>query len=97
MRKSKFTETQIITMLKEHESGMKTSDICRKHGISQATFFKWKSKYSGLEVNDLKRMRELEEENSRLKKMYADLSMDNYVLKDLITKKGWGRVNKKSL
>jgi len=96
MRKSKFTETQIITMLKEHESGMKTSDICRKHGISQATFFKWKSKYSGLEVNDLKRMRELEEENSRLKKMYADLSMDNYVLKDLITKKGWGPVNKRS-
>jgi len=83
-------------MLKEHESGMKTSDICRKHGISQATFFKWKSKYSGLEVNDLKRMRELEEENSRLKKMYADLSMDNYVLKDLITKKGWGPVNKRS-
>ena len=75
---------------------MKTSDICRKHGISQATFFKWKSKYSGLEVNDLKRMRELEEENSRLKKMYADLSMDNYVLKDLITKKGWGPVNKRS-
>jgi putative transposase len=96
MRKSKFTETQIITMLKEHESGMKTSDICRKYGISQATFFKWKSKYSGLEVNDLKRMRELEEENSRLKKMYADLSMDNYVLKDLITKKGWGPVNKRS-
>jgi len=96
MRKSKFTETQIITMLKEHESGMKTSDICRKHGISQATFFKWKSKYSGLEVNDLKRMRELEEENSRLKKMYADLSQDNYILKDLITKKGWGPVNKRN-
>jgi len=96
MRKSKFTETQIITMLKEHESGMKTSDICRKHGISPATFFKWKSKYSGLEVNDLKRMRELEEENSRLKKMYADLSQDNYILKDLITKKGWGPVNKRN-
>ncbi len=97
MRKSKFTETQIITMLKEHESGIKTSDICRKNGISQATFFKWKSKYSGLEVNDLKRMRELEEENSRLKKMYAELSQDNYILKDLISKKGWGPVNKRSL
>lgn len=96
MRKSKFTERQIITMLKEHESGMKTSVICRKHGISQATFFKWKSKYSGLEANELKRMRELEEENARLKKMYADISMDNYVLKDLITKKGWGPVNKRN-
>lgn len=96
MKKSKFTERQIITMLKEHESGMKTSDICRKHGISQATFFKWKSKYSGLEANELKRMRELEEENAKLKKMYAEISMDNYVLKDLITKKGWGPVNKRS-
>lgn len=96
MKKSKFTETQIITMLKEHESGKKTSDICRDQGISQATFYKWQSKYSGLEVNELKRMRELEAENARLKKMYAEVSMDNYVLKDLITKKGWGPVPKKN-
>lgn len=96
MKKSKFTETQIITMLKEHESGKKTTDICREHGISQATFYKWQSKYSGLEVNELKRMRELEEENGRLKKMYADVSMDIYVLKDLITKKGWGPAAKKN-
>lgn len=96
MKKSKFTETQIITMLKEHESGKKTSDICREQGISQATFYKWQSKYSGLEVNELKRMRELEAENARLKKMYAEVSMDNYVLKDLITKKGWGPVPKKN-
>jgi len=96
MKKSKFTETQIITMLKEHESGKKTSDLCREQGISQATFYKWQSKYSGLEVNELKRMRELEAENARLKKMYAEVSMDNYVLKDLITKKGWGPVPKKN-
>jgi putative transposase len=96
MKKSKFTETQIITMLKEHESGKKTSDICREQGISQATFYKWQSKYSGLEVNELKRMRDLEAENARLKKMYAEVSMDNYVLKDLITKKGWGPVPKKN-
>jgi putative transposase len=95
MRKSKFTEAQIITMLKEHESGMKTSDICRQQGISQATFFKWKSKYSGLDASDLKRIRELEEENNRLKRMYAELSQDVYILNDIITKKGWGPVNKK--
>ena len=95
MKKSKFTETQIITMLKQHESGVKTSDICRDQGISQATFFKWKSKYAGLEASDLKRMRELEEENNRLKRMYAELSQDNYVLKELISKKGWGPVSKR--
>ena len=95
MRKSKFTETQIIGMLKEHENGVSAGDICRKHGISQSTFFNWKSKYAGLEVSDLKRMRELEEENSRLKRMYAELSQDVYILKDLVSKKGWGPVNKK--
>ena len=95
MKKSKFTETQIISMLKEYENGVKTSDICRKHGISQATFFKWKSKYSGLDASDLKRMRELEEENLRLKRMYAELSQDHFILKDIITKKGWGPVSKR--
>ena len=96
MRKSRFTETQIIAMLKEHESGKKVADICRTGGVSQATFFKWKSKYGGLEVNELKRLRELEEENARLKKMYADVSMDNHVLKELISKKGWGPASRRS-
>ena len=96
MRKSKYTETQIIAMLKEHENGKKTSDICREHGISQATFFNWKAKYGGLEVNELKRLRELEEENARLKKMYADVSMDHQILKEVLSKKGWGPSSKKS-
>lgn len=96
MKKSRYTETQIITMLREHESGKKVTDICREYGISSATFFNWKSKYGGLEVNELKRLRELEEENNRLKKMYADVSMDNHILKDVISKKGWGPANKKS-
>jgi putative transposase len=95
MKKSKYTETQIIAMLKEHESGKRVADICREHGISQATFFTWKSKYSGLEVNDLKRLRELEEENARLKKMYADVSMDHQILKEVLSKKGWGPSSKK--
>ena len=96
MRKSKFTETQIISMLKEQENGKTVTDICREQGISSATFFNWKNKYGGLEVNELKRLRELEEENSRLRKMYADVSMDNYVLKDIIAKKGIGPANKKN-
>ena len=96
MRKSKFTETQIISMLKEQENGKSVADICREHGISAPTFFKWKSKYGGLDANELKRLRELEEENARLRKMYADVSMDNYVLKDIIAKKGIGPSNKKN-
>ncbi len=96
MKKSRFTETQIISMLKEHENGRKVADISRENGISTATFFNWKSKYGGLEVNELKRLRELEEENNRLKKMYADVSMDNTILKELISKKGWGPAIKKN-
>lgn len=96
MRKSKFTETQIVGMLKEYEGGKAADVICREKGISKHTFYKWKSKYGGLEVNELKRIRELEDENLRLKKMYADLSLDHSILKDVITKKGWGPVNKKS-
>jgi putative transposase len=96
MRKSRFTETQIVHLLKEYESGKAVEVICRESGISRQTFYKWKSKYSGLEVNELKRMRELEEENLRLKKMYADLSLDHSILKDVITKKGWGPVSKRS-
>ena len=83
-------------MIKAYDSGKNVELICRDAGISRATFYKWKSKYSGLEVNELARMRELEQENSRLKKMYADLSLDHMILKDVITKKGWGPVSKKS-
>lgn len=96
MKKSKFTETQIVNMLKEYEGGKSSEQICRDAGISKQTFYKWKNKYSGLEVNELRRMRELEDENLRLKKMYADLSLDHSILKDVITKKGWGPVSKKS-
>lgn len=87
MKKIKFTETQIISILKEQEQGLKVGDICRKHGISDATFYNWKSKYSGMTVNELKRMKELEYENSRLKRMFADLSLENAALKDIVTKK----------
>ena len=96
MKKSKYTETQIIAMLREHESGKKVTDICRENGISQATFFNWRAKYGGLEVNELKRLRELEEENARLKKMYADVSMDHQILKEVLSKKGWGPSSKKN-
>ena len=95
MKKSRYTETQIIAMLKEHESGKRVADICRENGISQATFFNWKGKYGGLEINELKRLRELEEENARLKKMYADVSMDHQILKEVLSKKGWGPSSKK--
>lgn len=96
MRKSKFTESQIVGMLKEYEGGKSAEQICRDLGISKQTFYKWKNKYSGLEVSELRRLRELEDENLRLKKMYADLSLDHSILKDVITKKGWGPVSKKS-
>jgi putative transposase len=96
MRKSKFTESQIVGMLKEYEGGKSAEQICRDLGISKQTFYKWKNKYSGLEVSELRRLRELEDENLRLKKMYADLSLDHSILKDVITKKGWGPVNKRS-
>jgi putative transposase len=96
MRKSRFTESQIVSMLKEYDGGKSAEQICRDAGISKQTFYTWKSKYSGIEVNELRRMRELEEENARLKKMYADLSLDHHVLKDVITKKGWGPASKKN-
>ena len=94
MRKSKFTESQIVGMLKEYEGGKSAEQICRDLGISKQTFYKWKNKYSGLEVSELRRLRELEDENLRLKKMYADLSLDHSILKDVITKKGWGPASK---
>lgn len=90
MKRSRFTETQIVSILREGDSGINVSDLCRKHGISNATYYKWKSKYGGLEASDLKRLKELESENSQLKRMYAELSLENTALKDLIEKKHWG-------
>lgn len=87
MKRSKYSESQIVGILKEADSGVMVKDVCRKYGISDATYYKWKSKYGGLEVSDVRRMRELEAENSRLKRMYADLSLENQALKDLISKK----------
>lgn len=87
MKKTRFTEHQIITILKQQETGMKVADICREHGISDATFFNWKAKYSGMDASQLKRLKELEEENIRLKKMYAELSLVHHALKDAVEKK----------
>jgi putative transposase len=86
MKKSKFTESQIVTILKQAESGLKVTDICREHGISSATYYQWKSKYGGMEASDLKRMKEIEAENARLKKMYAELALENSAIKDLLGK-----------
>jgi putative transposase len=87
MKKSKFSETQIIQILKQGETGSKVADLCREHQISPATYYKWKAKYGGMEVSEVKRMRELEEENRRLKQMYADLSLDHALLKEVLAKK----------
>lgn len=87
MKKSKFSESKIISILNQQEAGQTVSEICREHGISQPTFFNWKSKYGGMSVSNLKRMKELEQENQKLKKMYADKSLQNEALKDLIEKK----------
>ena len=86
MRRSQFSEKQIIRILKEGEAGAKTMDLCRRHGISPNTFYRWKSKYGGLEVNEARRLKTLEDENRRLKRLVADLSLDNTVLKDLLSK-----------
>lgn len=87
MKKSRFSETQIISILKKHESGVKISDICREHNISDATFYNWKAKYGGMSASELKRIKELEAENARLKKMYAELSLVHHALKDVMEKK----------
>ncbi len=87
MKGSRFTEEQIIRILKEQESGAKTADVCRKHGLSEATFYKWKAKFGGLEVSDAKRLRALEDENAKLKKLLAEAMLDNAMLKDIASKK----------
>lgn len=87
MKKSKHTETQILAILSEQEKGRKLTDLCREHGISQQTFYNWKSKYGGMQPNQLKKLKELEGELSQYKKMYAELAHQNHVLKDVIEKK----------
>ena len=87
MKKSKFTETQIVTALKEYEAGKAASDICRELGINKQTFYNWKKKYSGMDSSQLAELKALKEENARLKKMYAELAMDVVVLKDVLSKK----------
>jgi putative transposase len=87
MKKSKFSESQIVNILKEAEAGVALEDLIRQHGFSKASFYKWKAKYSGMSVSELKRLKELEEENRRLKQMYANLSLEHEALKDVIEKK----------
>ena len=86
MRKSRFTEEQIIAVLAEQERGLSTAEVCRRHGVSQTTFYKWKAKFGGLDVSEARRMKTLEAENVRLKKLLADTMLDNAVLKDLLGK-----------
>lgn len=87
MKKSRYPEHQILQILKEAEAGKQTADLCREYGVSAATFYNWKAKYGGMEGSEIKRLRELEEENRRLKKMYAELSLDHQILKEILEKK----------
>lgn len=87
MKKSRFAESQVVSILKEAEAGVSLEELSRQHGFSKATFYKWKAKYSGMDASALKRLKELEEENRRLKQMYAELSLDHKVLKDIVEKK----------
>ena len=89
MKKSRFSESQIVSILKEADAGMKVDDICRQYGISSATYYNWKAKYGGLDASELKRIKELEAENAKLKKMFADVSLENHAMKELFAKKGW--------
>ena len=87
MKRSRFTEDQIIGMLKEHEAGIPVADLCRKHGVSTASLYKWKAKYGGMDVSEARKLKALEDENARLKKLLADTMLDNSALKDLLGKK----------
>jgi len=87
MKNSRFSETQIVKILKEADAGVPVKEVCRKYGISDATYYNWKSKYGGMNASDLKRMKEIEQELSQLKRMYADMALENQALKDLIEKK----------
>ena len=89
MKKSRYSEELIIAILKQHEAGVKTADLCREHGISDATFYNWKAKYGGLDVSEAQRLRQMEDENRRLKALVADLSLDKEALKAVIRKNGW--------
>ena len=89
MKNQRFTEEQIIAVLKEQEAGMKVADLCRKYGISDATFYNWKAKYGGMEVSEAKRLKALEEENAKLKKLLAEQMLDNAALKDFLGKNVW--------
>jgi putative transposase len=90
MKGSRFSEEQIIGVLKEAEAGAKVSELCRRHGISDATFYTWRSKYGGLEISEMRRLRQLEEENRRLKSIVADQALDLRALKDVLAKNGYG-------
>ena len=87
MKRSRFTEEQIVAILREQEAGVATAEVCRKHGVSSATFHKWKAKYGGLDVSEAKRLKALEDENTKLKRLLADAMLDNVGLKDLLAKK----------
>ena len=87
MRKSRFTEAQIMAILGEGEAGLPVAEVCRQHGISPATYYQWKSKYAGMSVNELKRVKELEAENAKLKRMYAELALENVAIKDVLSRK----------
>jgi putative transposase len=87
MRKSRFTESQIVEILKQGDTGMPLAELVRKHGVSRTTYFNWKAKYAGATVADLKRMKELEAENAKLKRMYADLALENAAIKDVLSRK----------
>jgi len=89
MKRSRFSEEQIIGILKEHEAGVSVADLCRKHGVSDASIYKWKAKFGGMEVSEAKRLKTLEDENTRLKRLLADAMLDNAALKDLLGKNVW--------